>query len=156
MSYRGLGSFPEYFAPNNQNQKAEKLAQARALVLERYNKFKLAEKPYFQVDLTDYPAEIRITIITEISQRFNGIGYREPPRQPSEEQQIYDHLLKMIMESDERTRPYANSVSQKPAEQKCRVLRLVDPNQASNFTHFFIALTEQANHQLETYTWLLK
>lgn len=153
MSYSGLGSYPAYFAPNDH---ADQLSKARALVLERYNKFKLAEKPYFQVDLTDYPSEVRITIITEISQRFKGIGYRELPHHPSERQLIYDGLLKMIMESDARTRPYANTINSQPVEQHLRVIRLADPNQAGNFTHFFIALTEQANQQLETYTWLLK
>jgi hypothetical protein len=151
MSYSDRPSFR--FAPHDQS---EALSKARALVLERYNKFKLAEKPYFQIDLTDYSAEIRITVITEIGQRFKGIGYREPPPPSSERKLIYDGLLKIIMESDERTRPYANIINPKPVEQKCRVVRLATPEQAGNFTHFFIAMTEQANQQLETYTWLIK
>lgn len=153
MSYSGLNSFPAYF--NRQNNQDDLLAQARALVLERYNKFKLAEKPYFQVDLTNYPSAVRITIITEVSQRFNGIGYRESPPNASEIQSLYDGLLKRIMESDNRTRQYASVVAQ-PKEQKCRVIRLNNPTQAGSFTHFFIAMTDEVDKALETYTWALK
>ncbi len=153
---RGLDRFPESFsaAAFQAARNEEKLREARALVLERYTKFVQAEKPYFQIDLTNYPEEVRKTVITEISQRFQGIGYRAPPPQKSDREMIYDEMINIVMQRDSRTRGYVNASV--PKEVRCKVIRLKNSEQAGNFTHFFIALTEQANRELETYTWVLK
>jgi len=144
--------FPDSFNYANINE--EKLMEARAMVLERYKKFVQAQKPYFQIDLTNYSESIRIRLITEISQKFKGIGYREKPPSVINHNSFYDLALRMLMLNDSRIRDYVNIVF--PQEIKCRVIRLTSPDKAGNFTHFFIALTEQTNQELESYTWTIK
>jgi hypothetical protein len=144
---RGLDRFPDSFnaAAFQSDRNEEKLREARAMVLERYTKFVQAQKPYFQIDLTNYTDNVRVKLITEINQRFKGIGYRGQPPMP-DHRLSYDKVLQMLMLND----PI------KPQEIKCNVIRLTRPDQAGNFTHFFIALTEQADQELERYTWIMK
>ena len=164
MSNYGFDSFPSFFNSVTSQQliqaekerKKEQEQACRMFVLERYKKFIDAGKPYFQVDLTDYPAEIRVKIITEVRQRFNGVGYREPEPQPSQHELLYNELMQRLWNEDPgsrgRTMPdFLQAL--KPQPQRRKVIRINDPMSAGQYTQFFIALTPECDKILETYNW---
>lgn len=184
MASNGLDKFPVSFnfktaqARVTFERTKEEAGKARSYIMNKYEKAVADNKSYFSITLvdTEYSAETRVIVISELLQAFPNIGYNPqiltPVQTPQE--RAYRELIEKVHDASNRVEltpeekafaallenmcetRLANGCSMHgtPAKnQKRTVTRLRDPTQATNSIHFFIALTDETARNLETYNW---